>query len=358
MCAFDRRMPGPELLARLGIRIGTLAPGPTGYITDVGGVRVGQVSVVRGEAGRPDAVRTGVTAILPHGGNLFVERVRAAVHVVNGFGKSVGLPQVTELGELETPILLTGTLNVWRAADALVDWMASRNPGVVSFNPVVLECNDGYLSSALQRPVGREEVFQALDSAQSGPVGEGCVGAGTGMAGFGYKAGVGTASRRVVVEGAPYVLGALVLTNTGAPGELRIDGMRVSDGRSDPDLSMGSIIMVLAVDAPLSSRQLGRLARRAAFGLARAGGIAAHGSGDFVLAFSTQRRGQGVGSFPEERLTLFFQAAVETTEEAIVRSILKAETTMGRDGHTREAISLEAVAKAMRRPGGGQRASR
>jgi D-aminopeptidase len=178
------------------------------------------------------------------------------------------------------------------------------------------------------------------------------------MAGFGYKAGVGTASRRVVVEGAPYVLGALVLTNTGAPGELRIDGMRVSDGRSDPDLSMGSIIMVLAVDAPLSSRQLGRLARRAAFGLARAGGIAAHGSGDFVLAFSTQRRGQGVGSFPEERLTLFFQAAVETTEEAIVRSILKAETTMGRDGHTREAISLEAVAKAMRRPGGGQRASR
>ena len=326
-------------------------------LTDVPGVRVGHVTLVRGGPDDPPVLRTGVTAILPHSGNLFREKVEAAVHVINGFGKSVGLPQIVELGTVESPILLTGTLNVWRAADALVDVLAEQNPGVYSFNPVVCECNDSFLSDELSRPVGREHVAQAVREARSGPVAEGCVGAGTGMSGFGFKAGIGAASRRLPEGVGAFTLGVLVLTNTGGAGELRIDGIPVGQeliaataGR-EKDTGHGSIIIVVATDAPLSSRQLRRVARRAAFGLARTGAVAAHCSGDFVVAFSTTTRNTNAVQerIAEERLTAFFTATIEATEEAIIRSILKAETTGGRDGHVREAIPVEEVARIVRR---------
>jgi D-aminopeptidase len=341
-----------QLLPDGRLRIGGMPSGPVGAITDVAGVRVGHVTLVRGGPEDPPVLRTGVTAVLPHGGNLFREKVEAAAHVINGFGKSVGLPQVMELGAIESPILLTGTLNVWRVADALVDLLSAENPGVYSFNPVVCECNDSYLSDELARPVGPDHVARAVREARSGPVVEGCVGAGTGMSGFGYKAGIGTASRRLPDEIGPFTLGVLVLTNTGAPGELRIDGlpvgMELARG-ADPgmDAAAGSIIILVATDAPLSSRQLKRVARRAGFGLARAGAVAAHGSGDFVVAFSTTTRLDGAARerLPDDHLTPFFTATIEATEEAIVRSILRAETTIGRDGHVREAIPVERMAR-------------
>lgn len=345
-----------QVLADLGIQIGHMAPGNFNAITDVDGVRVGHVTLVRGAV-----VRTGVTAILPHGGNLFREKVEAAVYVINGFGKSVGLPQIMELGNIESPILLTGTLNVWRVADAVVNVLSEQNPGVYSFNPVVCECNDGFLNDALRRPVGREHVFQAIRQARSGPIAEGNMGAGTGMSGFGFKAGIGTASRRLPEEAGMFTSGVLVLTNTGAPGALRIDGIPVGKalaaGASEQEKAEphhpqdGSIIIVAATDAPLSSRQLKRVAKRAAFGLARTGAVAAHGSGDFVLAFSTTTRSTSEvrERIPEERLTEFFQATIEATEEAIIRSMLKAETMVGREGHIRERIPVEEVARMVRK---------
>jgi D-aminopeptidase len=333
-------------LAALGVRIGRLPPGPANAITDVAGVRVGHATVVRG----PD-VRTGVTAVLPHGGDVFRDRVEAAVHVINGFGKSVGLPQVHELGELETPILLTGTLSVWRAADALTGILLRRHPDVRSFNPVVCECNDGHLNDAAARAVGPGEVAGALDAAGAGKVAEGCVGAGTGMSGFGFKAGIGTSSRKVAAR----TVGVLVLTNTGAAGELRIDGIPVGAELArrrgaGPGPGDGSIIILMATDAPLSSRQLGRLARRGGFGLARAGATAAHGSGDFVLAFSSTARARpSAPRVPEEAMSELFAATIEATEEAIVRSLLAARTTRGRAGHVREALPLDEVAAIARR---------
>ena len=333
-----KKHPERPIIADLDIRIGEIAHGALGAITDVQGVRVGHVTLIQGAE-----VRTGVTAILPHDGNLFREKVEAAVHVINGFGKSVGLLQVMELGNIESPILLTSTLNVWRVADAVVDVLSGQNPGVYSFNPVVCECSDAFLNDALRRPVGREEVIQAIREACSGPVAEGSVGAGTGMSGFGFKAGIGTASRQWTGEIGAFTLGVLVLMNTGASGALRIDGVPVrrKSDRVEEEKPDGSIIIVIATDAPLSSRQLTRVARRAAFGLARTGAVAPHGSGDFVVAFSTTtRRTSGIGErIPEEQLTQFFKATVEATEEAILRSILKAETMVGRDGHVSEGIS-------------------
>ncbi|MBM4047122.1 MAG: P1 family peptidase, partial [Planctomycetes bacterium] len=330
----ERSHHGPRILAELGIRIGQMPSGKLGGLTDVAGVRVGHVTLVRGEPGRPPILRTGVTAILPHSGNLFQEKVEAAVHVINGFGKSVGLPQVEELGEIESPILLTGTLNTWRVADALVDYLSEQNPGLYSFNPIVCECNDSFLSDELARPVGREHVFQAIREGYSGPIAEGCVGAGTGVSGFGFKAGIGTASRMVADKSGVFTVGVLVQTNTGGAGDLRLDGVPVgrmlaaSQARSGE--APGSIIIVVATDAPLSSRQLKRVAKRAAFGLARTGAVAAHGSGDFVIAFSTAtRRSPAVAErIPEDRLTDFFTATIAATEEAIIRSILCAETTV------------------------------
>jgi D-aminopeptidase len=314
----------------LGLRLGELPSGPRDAITDVARVRVGHCTLIEGEA-----VRTGVTAVLPHGGNPFVEKVRAGVHVYNGFGKTVGLEQVRELGQIESPILLTSTLNVWRVADALVDWLAERNPGARSMNPLVAECNDGFLNDNVARPVRAEHVRAAIGSAGE-EVAEGNAGAGVGMTGFGWKGGIGTASR---VAGEATV-GALALLNCGDPGELRIGEVhvgRIARPASDkgPD---GSIIVLLATDAGLDARQLGRLAKRGVLGLGRVGASGANGSGDVFLAFTTHRATPDV---PDDALSPVFQAAVEATEAAIVNALLAAETLRGRDGHVRYALPAD-----------------
>ncbi len=357
----------------LGIAIGLLTPGPLNAITDVPGVKVGQVTLVEGDGrmvpGR-GPVRTGVTAILPHGGNLFREKVVGATHVINGFGKSVGLPQVDELGVIETPILLTNTLNVPRVADALIDYMIEQNPGIgittSTVNPVVGECNDGYLNDIQGRHVGRAHVFQALQGAMDGPVEEGAVGAGTGMSAFEFKGGIGTASRRLPASSGGFSVGALVLSNFGRRAELVIDGVPV--GREIPlegkgGDGAGSIIMVVGTDAPVTSRQLQRLARRAGIGLARTGSLGGHGSGDFVIAFSTANpvsRSERRNTVPMEvmigsrsRMNPFYQASIEAVEEAVLNSLLMAETTEGRDGNMAYAIPIDELLAVLRKYGRG-----
>lgn len=361
--------PGDRPRARdLGIRIGIFAPGEHNAITDVEGVRVGHTTVVEGER-----VRTGVTAILPHGGDLFRDRVPAAIHVGNGFGKLAGVTQVRELGELETPILLTCTLCVWRAADAMVDWLLGRPgmEGVRSINPVVGETNDGGLNDVRARPIRPEHVVRALEGATSGPVGEGSVGAGTGTRAFGWKGGIGTASRVLPASLDGYRVGVLVQSNFG--GILTIAGAPVGrelgrysfrsdvergegEGRDPGD---GSIMIVVATDAPLSERNLERLASRAMLGLARTGSSASNGSGDYVIAFSTaesvrRRAGRGVPSvadLPNDRTSGLFQAVVEATEEAIVNSLLRATPVTGVGGVTAEALPLEETVAILRRYG-------
>jgi D-aminopeptidase len=346
----------------LGIVPGTLPPGPSNAITDVGGVRVGQVTV---EAG--DSVRTGVTAILPHGGNVFLDRVPAAIHVGNGFGKLLGSTQVTELGELETPILLTCTLCVWKAADALVGWMLER-PGMAevrSINPVVGETNDGYVLNAIRsRPITARHVRDALERAAGGPVAEGSVGAGTGTVAFGWKGGIGTASRRVVTGDSTWTVGVLVQSNFG--GDLLILGVPVGRalGREGVHLAgeqqgpKGSIMMVVATDAPLSDRNLERLAARAILGLGRTGSVAGNGSGDYVIAFSTHpgvRRAYGAvrlqtAELANDAITGLFQGAVEATEEAIYNSLLAARTVRAKGG-TVEALPVDEVVRILKSHG-------
>lgn len=336
----------------LGIRPGALEPGPLNAITDVPGVRVGQVTIREGEN-----VRTGVTAILPHGGNLFQEKVAAAVYVYNAFGKLVGSTQVQELGQLETPIVLTNTLSVWDAAAAVTDWMLEQ-PGdeeVRSINPVVGETNDGWLNDIRGRHVKAEHVRRALESASAGAVEEGSVGAGTGTMAFGWKGGIGTSSRRVVAGKRSYIVGVLVQSNFG--GTLTIDGVPVwrelqpeAPRTEKPRNGDGSCMMVVATDAPLDARQLRRLAARAVFGMARTGSSGSNGSGDFVISFSTTRRiaadaaapagGPEAAMLREDDLSPLFQAAIEATEEAILNSMLKATTVRGRDGHTAEALPI------------------
>lgn len=346
----------------IGVCIGEMPCGSLNSITDVPGVKVGHVTLIAGEGklavGR-GPVRTGVTAIVPHAGNIFTEKVCAAVYVINAFGKSLGLPQIIELGNIETPILLTNTLNVWLVADALIDYVAEQNPGVYSFNPVVGECNDSFLNDILGRHVKQEHVFAALQNATAENVEEGNVGAGTGMSGFGWKGGIGTSSRRLPKELGDFTLGALVLTNTGAARDLRIDGVPVGRHLTPRELSQeqgGSIMIIIATDAPLSSRQLGRIAKRAAFGLARTGATASHGSGDFVIAFSTGNRISTSGKqcvapqefIAETQLSWFFRAVIESTEEAIINSILRAKTMIGRDGNTRYGILIERVIEILK----------
>jgi len=341
----------------IGITIGSMPTGALNTITDVPGVKVGHVTLIEGEGKLIQGkgpVRTGVTAIVPHSGNIFTEKVCAVVHIINAFGKSVGLPQVIELGNIETPIMLTNTLNVWTVADAVVDYISQQNKGVYSFNPVVGECNDSGLNDILGRHVKREHVFQALENANETNAEEGNVGAGVGMTGFGWKGGIGTASRLLPKDLGDLCLGVLVLTNTGEASDLRIDGIPV--GReltpgSYTEGTSGSIMIIVGTDAPLSSRQLGRIAKRAAFGLARTGATASHGSGDFVIAFSTGNRISDSSKqsaaphdfIPEPQLSSFFRAVIESTEEAIINSILKAETMVGRDGNTCIGIPIEKV---------------
>jgi D-aminopeptidase len=357
-----------------GVVVGILPTGPLNAITDVAGVLVGHATVIRGSD-----VRTGVTAILPHGGNLFREKVPAAVVVGNGFGKLMGSTQVRELGEIETPILLTSTLSVPRVADALVEWMLSRpgNEDVRSINPIVAETNDGFLNDGRGRPNGRAEVVAALDAARSGAVEEGSVGAGTGTVAFGFKGGIGTASRTLPASLGGYTVGALVQSNYG--GVLTIAGApvgqalgryylrdaiesappRAASASMDRDPADGSIIVVVATDAPVDARNLERLGTRALHGLARTGAAATNGSGDYAISFSTYP-GNRVTSAdgPRQTTTLgnesmspLFLAAIEATEEAIYNSLFRAHTMTGRDGHVVEALPLDQTLDVLRRHG-------
>jgi len=343
----------------LGIAPGRLPAGAHNAITDVPGVRVGHATVIQG-----DSVRTGVTAILPHGENPFLSRVPAAIHVGNGFGKLLGSTQVNELGELETPILLTCTLCVWRAADALVAWMLERQgmERVRSINPVVAETNDGSLNAIRSRPIEAAHVRAALESADSGRVAEGSVGAGTGTVAFGWKGGIGSASRRVELGERSFTVGVLVQSNFG--GAFQVEGVPVwrelpsaPDRRArQPSRGDGSIIMVVATDAPLSDRNLRRLASRAMLGLARTGSSASNGSGDYVIAFSTARevrRDAMAGTVVQtelanETISRLFEGVVEATEEAIYNSIFMATSVTSRAG-TVEAIPLAELRRILSR---------
>lgn len=306
-----------------GVVVGILPAGPLNAITDVAGVRVGQTTVIRGEN-----VRTGVTVILPHGGNLFREKVPAAVFAGNGFGKLMGSTQIEELGEIESPIALTSTLNVPRVADALIDWMLALpgNEDVRSINVVVGETNDGRLNDIRGRHVGREEVFAALRNAKSGPVEEGSVGAGTGTVAFGWKGGIGTSSRRLPAKLGGWTVGVLVQSNYG--GVLTIDGEKVGQQlgqyylKNELENADGSIMIVIATDAPVDARNLERMGARAMMGLARTGAAGTNGSGDYAIAFSTAR--DAAKLVKNDDMSPLFLAVIEATEEAIYNSLFKA----------------------------------
>ncbi len=375
----------------LGIKIGILPTGQLNSITDVAGVGVGQTTIVRG-----DNIRTGVTAILPHNGNLFREKVPGAVFVGNGFGKLAGSTQVNELGEIETPILLTSTLSVPKTADFLMDYMLALpgNEQVRSINPLVAETNDGGLNDGRGRHITRDDVFSAIKNAKGGAVEEGSVGAGTGTVAFGWKGGIGTASRKLPASLGGYTLGVLVQSNFG--GVLTIDGIPVGKelgqhylknavsmqrpelqkpareqglnstirtqalphggaSASDPSAD-GSIIIVIATDAPLDHRQLSRLASRSMVGLGRTGASMTNGSGDYAIAFSTanridaDERVRNISVLGNDAMSPLFQAVIEATEEAIINSLLKATTVTG-NGRTVEALPIEKLSEIMRKYG-------
>jgi len=368
----SQSVPARQRAREAGVAVGVLPPGQLNAITDVAGVRVGHVTLTRG-----DNVRTGVTAILPHSGNLFREKVPGAVFIGNAFGKLAGSTQVNELGEIETPITLTSTLNVPRVADAVIDYMLALpgNEDVQSINPLVGETNDGYLNDIGGRDVGREEVFDAIRNARGGAVEEGCVGAGTGTVAFGFKGGIGTSSRKLPLSLGGYTVGVLVQTNFG--GILTINGAPVGRelGRyylkeeletrtstspgpaSNPD---GSIIIVIATDAPIDHRNLQRLAARSMLGLARTGAAGSNGSGDYAIAFSTasdlrirtaaNSRNQKTAAalLSNDAMSPLFLAVIEATEEAIYNSLFRATTTTGR-GHTVEALPIDRTLEILRK---------
>ena len=353
----------------LGIIVGILPTGPLNAITDVDGVLVGHTTLIRG-----DNIRTGVTAILPHNGNLFREKVPGAVFVGNGFGKLAGSTQVNELGEIETPILLTSTLNVPRVADFLMDYMLALpgNEDVQSINPVVAETNDGYLNDIRGRHVSRDDVFAAIKGAKGGAVPEGAVGAGTGTIAFGFKGGIGTASRRLPPRLGGFTVGVLVQTNYG--GILTINGAPVGrelgryylkDEVASPaplqDGADGSVIIVIATDAPLDARNLSRMGARAMMGLARTGAAGTNGSGDYAIAFSTaadvrirpvdQRQvPRNLKTLVNDATSPLFLAVIEATEEAIYNSLFRATTVTGK-GRTVEALPLDRTLEILRKHG-------
>jgi len=339
----------------MGIEIGVLPTGKLNAITDVAGVRVGHTTLRKG-----DSVRTGVTAVLPHVGNVFQQKVPAAVFAGNGFGKLTGSTQIRELGNLETPIILTNTLSVPTAMDALIDYVLGLpgNEDVQSVNAVVGETNDGYLNDIRGRHVSKADVLSAIRSADEGKPREGCVGAGTGTVCFGFKGGIGTASRKLPEQLGGYTVGVLVQSNFG--GVLQIDGVQVGEhlgtfAFSDQLLNNvdGSCMIIVATDAPLDSRNLERLAKRAFMGLAKTGGIASNGSGDYVIAFSTapevriphqsSNTAQAAMYVSNDRISPVFMAAIEATEEAIINSLFAAETTTGKAGRKVDALPLDKV---------------
>lgn len=322
----DCRMQIPRRVRELGISVGTLSPGALNGITDVPGVRVGQTTISAGD------LQTGVTAIVPAGyADGYAGGLPAAVAVGNGYGKLVGSTQVDELGVIETPILLTGTLSVFRVADALVSWLLDRDPAATSLNPVVGETNDGFLSDIRRRPITPEHVYAALDSASADLPSEGCVGAGTGTAALGFKAGIGTASR-LVDRG---TVGALVQSNFS--GTLTVLGTPIPAETLAADGN--SCMIVVATDLPLDARQLGRLARRAIFALARVGSDYAPGSGDYAIAFSTG----GGAAYADRDLRAPFQAVTESVEEALLNSLTMATTTTGHHGNTAHAVPHDLI---------------
>lgn len=396
-----------------GLVTGILPPGPLNAITDVAGVAVGHATLWWGEGPLVEGVgpvRTGVTVVLPHTGNLYLEKVPAAQFTFNGYGKATGLAQIEETGTLESPIALTSTLSVPRVADALTTLCLEQNPGIGrdlgTFSPVVAEIHDGYLNDARGRHVQERHVREAIASASTGPVEEGCVGVGTGAMAFGWKGGVGTASRVLPRRYGGWTVGSLVVTNfhgvltirgfpvgpmlghvplglekagiewradAGRPGGNRVDDESATGERAEG----GSVVVVLATDAPLLHRNLHRLARRAVVGLARTGFFGAHTSGDFVIAFSTALRIPHAARLPDgdgdspltltglsevrnEAMSALFLAAAEATEEAVLNALFKATTVVGRDGHRAEALDLEALRAILQhlslRPGGSGRA--
>jgi D-aminopeptidase len=372
--------PTRHRVRELGIKVGILPTGALNAITDVSGVLVGQTTLTRG-----DNVRTGVTAILPHSGNLFREKVPAAVFVGNGFGKLAGSTQVNELGEIETPILLTSTLSVPRVADAVLDYMLALpgNEEVQSVNPVVAETNDGYLNDIRGRHITHDDVLAAIKNAKGGVVDEGSVGAGTGTVAFGFKGGIGTSSRRLPQNLGGFTVGVLVQTNFG--GVLTVNGAPVGQelGRyylkdelaragsrleSPPRPSKeteadGSVVVVVATDAPVDSRNLRRIAVRAIVGVARTGSAGSNGSGDYAIAFSTsadvrvrqvtqaeRNAPRNLKSLSNDAMSPLFLAAIEATEEAIYNSLFKATSTTGK-GHTVEALPLDRTIDILRKHG-------
>ena len=348
-------------LRDLGLQVGTLDTGVLNTITDVPGVKVGHCTIIEGEGKLQPGkgpIRTGVTVILPHNGNVFREKVRASSFVLNGYGKTIGLVQINELGYIESLIGLTSTLNVSIVADALIDYHLKENPDIgISTNSigvVVGECNDGYLNDLQGRHVKKEHVFKAIETASKN-MEEGCVGAGTGMTAFRLKAGIGTSSRKISTEDAEYFVGTIVLSNFGHKKELTILGKKYY-GESDKELDVkedGSIIIVVATNAPLNSRQLNRLAKRAAMGLSRTGSYSSYGSGDIIIAFSTANKINHDNKDEifqtttlNESTKLFNQllkATVDATEEAILNSMLTSHTMKGRDDRVIEAISIEKI---------------
>ncbi len=376
-----------------GITVGILPTGPLNAVTDVAGVLVGHTTIVRGEN-----IRTGVTAILPHNANPFLEKVPGAVFVGNGFGKLMGSTQVNELGEIETPILLTSTLSVPRVADAVLDYMLALpgNENVQSVNPVVAETNDGYLNEIRRRHVTSADVLAAIKTAKSGPVDEGSVGAGTGTVAFGFKGGIGTASRKLPAALGGFTIGVLVQTNFG--GILTINGAPVGreleqyylkdqpgvahqkkKGSTAPDKGEsgnsyevdGSIIIVIATDAPVDARNLGRMAARAMMGLAKTGATGSNGSGDYAIAFSTsgdvrirvagnagdRNSARNTKLLPNDAMSPLFLAVIEATEEAIYNSLFRATTTTSR-GHTIQELPLERTLEILRKHGALKRQSK
>ncbi|MEO8359651.1 MAG: P1 family peptidase [Vicinamibacteria bacterium] len=349
----------------LGIAPGVLQPGPLNAITDVAGVRVGQITIIEGAN-----VRTGVTAILPHPGNLFQDKVPGAVFVGNAFGKLAGSTQVQELGTIETPIILSNTLAVGTAVDAVVGWTLAQpgNGDVRSVNALVGETNDGGLSDIRAQPVRKEQVLAAIRDAREGAVAEGAVGAGTGTVAFGWKGGIGTSSRVTSINGVSYTVGVLVQTNFG--GILMMDGVPVgkelmprklaSAGPALPtDLGDGSCMIVVATDAPLSPKDLNRLAARGVFALARTGSSYSNGSGDFAIAFSTDKSLRVAydstaiaprATLPTDAVSPLFEAVLEGTEEAVLNSMLKAETMTG-NGHAIKALDIDVIRELLKKYG-------
>jgi D-aminopeptidase len=329
----------------LGLGMGRLTPGRYNAITDVPGVRVGHKTLVG------EGLATGVTALLPHGGDLFRSKVRGAVEVINGFGKSAGLMQLAELGTIETPILLTNTFSVAPCAEALIQRAIAANPRIGretgTVNPLVCECNDGGINDIQAMAVTRQDAEAALDAATAGPVGQGSIGAGTGMTSFGFKAGIGSASRALEIGSRAFTLGALVLSNFGRTGDLVLPDGRRADPKGLIRPESGSIIVLLGTDLPLDDRQLNRVARRAGAGIARLGSYWGHGSGDIAIAFTTADPLPHTPSSPfipisridDGYIDLVFEAVVEATSEAVLNALCAAESTVGRDGRKIPALT-------------------